>query len=214
MGGVAWAGAVHFTRPGPKRRGRRTKAAFGIAEQWRKEGLDMRLHMRDIRASVAMLALIGAASALAADASGPDLIFRQSTDFKLLTPNDKLATYGIDDPVVEGVACYYTMHEKGGVTGALGLAENTSDVSLSCRQYGPVKFREKFSQGDQVFSEKRSLFFKRMQIVRGCDVKRNVMVYMVYSDKLIEGSPQNSTSALSMEPWGGVEPQKCKDYVK
>lgn len=174
----------------------------------------MRLHMRDIRASVAMLALVGAASALAADASGPDLIFRQSTDFKLVTPNDKLATYGIDDPVVEGVACYYTMHEKGGVAGALGLAENTSDISLSCRQYGPVKFREKFSQGDQVFSEKRSLFFKRMQIVRGCDVKRNVMVYMVYSDKLVEGSPQNSTSALSMEPWGGVEPQKCKDYVK
>ena len=174
----------------------------------------MRLHMRDIRASVAMLALIGAASALAADASGPDLIFRQSTDFKLVTPNDKLATYGIDDPVVEGVACYYTMHEKGGVAGALGLAENTSDISLSCRQYGPVKFREKFSQGDQVFSEKRSLFFKRMQIVRGCDVKRNVMVYMVYSDKLVEGSPENSTSALSMEPWGGVEPQKCKDYVK
>ncbi|MGC1863452.1 MAG: CreA family protein [Methylocystis sp.] len=174
----------------------------------------MRLHMRDIRASVAMLALVGAASALAADASGPDLIFRQSTDFKLVTPNDKLATYGIDDPVVEGVACYYTMHEKGGVAGALGLAENTSDISLSCRQYGPVRFRDKFSQGDQVFSEKRSLFFKRMQIVRGCDVKRNVMVYMVYSDKLVEGSPQNSTSALSMEPWGGVEPQKCKDYVK
>ena len=170
----------------------------------------MRLHMRDIRASVAMLALIGAASALAADASGPDLIFRQSTDFKLVTPNDKLATYGIDDPVVEGVACYYTMHEKGGVAGALGLAENTSDISLSCRQYGPVKFREKFSQGDQVFSEKRSLFFKRMQIVRGCDVKRNVMVYMVYSDKLVEGSPQNSTSALSMEPWGGVEPQNAR----
>ena len=174
----------------------------------------MRLHMRDIRASVAMLTLIGAASALAADASGPDLIFRQSTDFKLVTPNDKLATYGIDDPVVEGVACYYTMHEKGGVIGALGLAENTSDVSLSCRQYGPVRFRSKFSQGDQVFSEKRSLFFKRMQIVRGCDVKRNVMVYMVYSDKLIEGSPQNSTSALSLEPWGGVEPNQCKDFVK
>ena len=183
------------------------KAAFGNAEQGRKEGLDMRLHMRDIRASVAMLALIGAASALAADASGPDLIFRQSTDFKLLTPNDKLATYGIDDPVVEGVACYYTMHEKGGVTGALGLAENTSDVSLSCRQYAPVRFREKFSQGDQVFSEKRSLFFKRMQIVRGCDVKRNVLVYMVYSDKLVEGSAENSTSALSLEPWGGVEPK-------
>ena len=133
-----------------------------------------------------------ALSAIAADE--PDLIFQRSTVFKLLSPNDKLATYGIDDPVVEGVACYYTMHEKGGVTGALGLAENTSDVSLSCRQYGPVKFREKFSQGDQVFSERRSLFFKRMQIVRGCDV--------------------NSTSALSLEPWGGVEPNQCKDFLK
>ncbi len=77
-----------------------------------------------------------------------------------------------------------------------------------------MKFREKFSQGDQVFSERRSLFFKRMQIVRGCDVKRNVMVYMVYSDKLVEGSPENSTSALSLEPWGGVEPNQCKDFLK
>jgi CreA protein len=214
MGGGVWEDLARLARAGPTAPVHGTRAVFGIAERGRKEGLDMRLHMRNIRASVAMLALIGAASALAADASGPDLIFRQSTDFKLLTPNDKLATYGIDDPVVEGVACYYTMHEKGGVTGALGLAENTSDVSLSCRQYGPVKFREKFSQGDQVFSEKRSLFFKRMQIVRGCDVKRNVMVYMVYSDKLVEGSPQNSTSALSLEPWGGVEPSQCRDFVK
>ncbi len=173
----------------------------------------MRLQMQNIRVAVAMVALLGAAPVLAAD-GGPDLIFKQSTDFKLLTPNDKLATYGVDDPIVEGVACYFTAHEKGGVSGALGLAENTSDVSLACRQYGPIKFKEKFSQGDQVFSEKRSLFFKRMQIVRGCDVKRNVLVYMVYSDKLVEGSPENSTSALSLETWGGVEPAHCADYVK
>ena len=174
----------------------------------------MGLHMQNIRiAAAAMLAILGAGPVLAAD-GGPDLIFRQSTDFKLLTPNDKLATYGIDDPVVEGVACYFTAHEKGGVSGALGLAENTSDVSLSCRQYAPIKFKEKFSQGDQVFSEKRSLFFKRMQIVRGCDTKRNMLVYMVYSDKLVEGSPQNSTSALSLETWGGVDPQKCSDFLK
>jgi len=173
----------------------------------------MRLQMQNIRVAVAMLGLFGAAPVLAAD-GGPDLIFKQSTDFKLLTPNDKLATYGVDDPVVDGVACYFTAHEKGGVSGALGLAENTSDVSLACRQYGPIKFKEKFSQGDQVFSEKRSLFFKRMQIVRGCDVKRNVLVYMVYSDKLVEGSPENSTSALSLETWGGVEPAHCSDYIK
>ena len=83
------------------------------------------------------------------------------------------------------------MGEKGGLAGAFGVAEQTSDVSLACRQYGPIQFKEKFGQGDVVFRESRSLVFKRMQIVRGCDVKRNVLVYMVYSDKLIEGSPKN-----------------------
>jgi CreA protein len=160
----------------------------------------------------ALLALLAAAAPARAD--GPDLIFRQSTDFKLLTPNDKLATYAIDDPVVDGVACYYTAHEKGGVSGMLGLAENTSDVSLSCRQYGPISFKEKFAQGDTVFSERRSLFFKRMHIVRGCDTKRNVLVYMVYSDKLVEGSPENSTSAFPIAPWAGAEPVHCADFVR
>jgi CreA protein len=144
----------------------------------------------------------------------PDLIFRKSTTFKLLTPNDKLATYAVDDPLVAGVACYYTTPEKGGVTGALGLAEQTSDVSLACRQYGPIAFKDKFEQGDVVFREARSVFFKRMQIVRGCDVKRNVLVYMVYSDKLVDGSPKNSTSTVSIVPWGAAEPPKCADFVK
>lgn len=168
--------------------------------------------MRKSAIAAALLSLLAVAAPARAD--GPDLIFRQSTDFKLLTPNDKLATYAVDDPIVDGVACYYTAHEKGGVSGMLGLAENTSDVSLSCRQFGPIKFKEKFSQGDRVFSEKRSLFFKRMQIVRGCDTKRNTLVYMVYSDKLIEGSPKNSTSTVPVMPWGANdEVQKCADWV-
>ncbi|MBI1867886.1 MAG: CreA family protein [Methylocystis sp.] len=149
-----------------------------------------------------------------ARAEEPDLIFRKSVDFKLLTPNDKLATYGLDDPEVEGVACYFTAHEKGGVAGMFGVAEQTSEVSLACRQYGPIKFKEKFRQGDVVFSERRSLVFKRMQIVRGCDVKRNVLVYMVYSDRLIEGSPQNSTSTVAIAPWGGGDSARCADALK
>jgi CreA protein len=150
-----------------------------------------------------------------ADSQDPDLIFRKSTTFKFLTPNDKLAVYGVDDPIVEGVACHYTAPEKGGVSGALGLAEQTSDISLSCRQYGPIRFKEKFSQGDVVFSERRSIFFKKMQIVRGCDTKRNILVYMTYSDKLIEGSPKNSTSTVPVEPWGATnDVQKCADFVR
>ena len=146
---------------------------------------------------------LGVAPSFAQD--GPDLIFRKSTDFKLLTPNDKLATYAVDDPLIDGVVCYYTAHEKGGVAGMFGVAEQTSEVSLACRQYGPIKIKEKFGQGDVVFSERRSLLFKRMQIVRGCDTKRNVLVYMVYSDRLVEGSPQSSTATVPIQPWGGTE---------
>lgn len=168
-----------------------------------------------IRAGAA-LAVVLALAPVRADSLDPDLIFRKSTTFKLLTPNDKLAVYGIDDPLVEGVACYYTTPEKGGLSGALGLAEQTSDISLACRQYGPIKFKDKFSQGDIVFSERRSIFFKKMQIVRGCDPKRNILVYMTYSDKLVDGSPKNSTSTVPIQTWGGSagDVQKCGDYVR
>lgn len=161
----------------------------------------------------AVLAAATVASGLAL-ADGPDLIFRKSTVFKLLTPNDRLATYAIDDPVVDGVVCHYTVPERGGLKGMFGVAEEVSDVSLACRQYGPISFKEKFEQGDVVFRERRSLIFKKMQIVRGCDTKRNVLVYMVYSDRLIEGSPKNSTSAVPVMPWGaqGAVP-RCADHV-
>src|SRR5277367_6796443 len=166
---------------------------------------------------LAALALILATAAPAlADSADPDLIFRKSTTFKLLTPNDKLAVYGIDDPLVDGVACHYTSPEKGGLSGVLGLAEQTSDISLSCRQYGPIKFKGTFAQGDVVFSERRSLIFKKMQIVRGCDTRRNILVYMRYSDKLIEGSPKNATSTVPIQPWGAGDSgsQKCADFVR
>jgi len=164
-------------------------------------------------ACLAVPLLVGAIAS--ADSADPDLIFRKSTTFKLLTPNDKLAVYGVDDPIVDGVACHYTAPEKGGLAGAFGLAEQTSDISLACRQYGPIKIKEKFEQGETVFSERRSLFFKKMQIVRGCDTKRNILVYMTYTDKLIDGSPKNSTSTVPIQPWGAqTDTPKCADFVK
>ena len=170
-----------------------------------------------LRAVLALLVAGGlgltASSAFAAEQ--PDLIFKRSTVFKLLTPNDKLATYGLDDPEVDGVACHFTVPERGGLQGWIGIAEEVSDISLACRQIGPIKFKEKFAQGEDVFRKRRSLFFKKMQIVRGCDTKRNVLVYMVYSDKLIEGSPKNSTSTVPVQPWGAqTDVQKCGDWVE
>ena len=161
--------------------------------------------------ALAFFALLAASAG--ANAQEPDLIFKKSTVFKLLTPDHKLATYGIDDPLVEGVACHFTVPEKGGLSGMFGVAEELSDASIACRQVGPVKFREKFEQGDEMFRVRRSIFFKKMRIVRGCDIKRNVLVYLVYSDKLIEGSPKNSTSTVPIMPWGDTPAPRCAEWL-
>lgn len=166
-----------------------------------------------LRSAVALI-LAFALLPAPAFADRPDLIFKKSTVWKFLLPDDKLATYAIDDPLVEGVACHYTVPEKGGVAGLVGVAEELSDVSLACRQIGPVRFVEKFEQGEEMFEQRRSLFFKRIRIVRGCDKKRNVLVYLIYSDKLIDGSPQNSTSTVPIMPWGNDPPPHCGDFVK
>jgi len=168
------------------------------------------------RLALATLGLMLWQASPAAAADEPDLIFRRSTVFKWVSPNDKLATYGVDDPEVDGVACHFTVPEKGGFKGWLGLAEEVSDISLACRQIGPIRFKDKMTQGDDMFRQRRSLFFKKMQIVRGCDAKRNVLVYMVYSDKLIEGSPKNSTSSVPIMPWGAADTgvQKCGEFIQ
>ncbi len=160
--------------------------------------------------SIASLTTVGSA----ASAQEADLIFRKSTVFKLLSPDHKLATYAIDDPVVEGVACHFTVAETGGWSGYLGLAEDRSDASLACRQVGPISFKDTFEQGEEFFRKSRSIFFKKARIVRGCDVKRNVLVYLIYTDKLIEGSPKNSTSTVAIMPWGDKPAPSCANYLE
>ena len=177
---------------------------------------DVRLLSRWGCAALLMLLALGQAVPAAA-ADEPDLIFRRSTVFKWVSPNDKLATYGVDDPEVEGVACHFTVPERGGFKGRLGHDADVSHISLASRQIGPIRFKSKLGQGDDMFSKRRSLFFKKMQIVRGCDAKRNVLVYMVYSDKLIEGSPKNSTSSVPIMPWGAADAtavQKCGEFIQ
>ncbi len=162
-----------------------------------------------------VVAGIGLVQLSPASAQEPELIFKKSTVWKFLTPDDKLATYVIDDPQVAGVGCYYAVPERGGVKGMLGVAEEVSDISIACRQVGPISFKGKFEQGEVVFRERRSLIFKTMQIVRGCDAKRNVLVYLVYSDRPIEGSPKNSTSSVPIMPWGPeATAPRCSEWVR
>ena len=162
---------------------------------------------------LALLVGLAAIPAVMAESDDPQLIFKKSTVFRLLSPDAKLAVYAIDDPGVEGVACHFTVPDIGGWKGWAGLAEERSEISLACRQVGPISFKEKFEQGHEIYRQRRSLFFKKMQIVRGCDPQRNVLVYLVYSDRLIEGSPQNSTSTVPIMPWGNSAAPRCADFL-
>lgn len=122
-----------------------------------------------------------------------------STVWKLIGPNHKVAVEAYDDPRVEGVTCYVSRAKTGGLSGAVGLAEDRSDASIACRQVGPIRFREPVPQQEEVFSERLSVLFKRLQVVRMIDARRNVLVYLTYSDKLIEGSPKNSVTAVAVD---------------
>jgi CreA protein len=124
-----------------------------------------------------------------------------NTHFRWLGPNDKIVVDGFDDPKVQGVACHISRAQTGGVKGAMGVAEDTSDASIACRQIGPIQFLGEIKDGEQVFDEHRSLVFKTLQVVRFFDRERNVLVYVSYSDRVIEGSPKNSISTVPIMPW-------------
>lgn len=133
--------------------------------------------------------------------AGADEIGEVSTVFKWVGPNDKIVVEAFDDPKVEGVSCYLSRAKTGGVKGGLGLAEDRAEASISCRQVGPIRFIGELKDGEEVFKQRTSLVFKSMQVVRFFDKKRNALVYLVYSDRIIEGSPQNAVTAIPIMPW-------------
>ncbi len=148
------------------------------------------------------IALLLGAAALPATA---DEIGEVSTRFKWMGPNDKIVVEAFDDPEVPGVTCYLSRAKTGGVSGAMGLAEDTADASIACRQIGPIQLSERVrsgrADGEEVFKKRTSVLFKTMQVVRFYDRARNALVYLTYSDRVIEGSPKNSVTAVPVLPW-------------
>jgi CreA protein len=148
--------------------------------------------MRIIHALSAAL-LAGSACAAAAETVGA-----VDTAFKFIGPDHKVVVEAFDDPKVGGVSCYLSRAKTGGIKGAIGLAEDKAEASVACRQVAAIQFKGKVPKQEEVFTERASLFFKRVRVVRMVDVKRNALVYLVYSDKLIDGNPQNSVTAVAV----------------
>jgi len=146
-------------------------------------------------AALISLPLLCLAGVIAAEPIG-----EVDTVFKLIGPDHKIVVDAHDDPKVNGVTCYVSRAKTGGISGALGLAEDKSEASIACRQVGPISFVGKpLEMREEVFNERISLVFKRLRVVRMVDRKRNALVYMTYSDRVIEGSPQNSVTAVPVD---------------
>jgi CreA protein len=139
---------------------------------------------------------LGLALAASVTAAAAETVGSVDTVFKLLGPDHKVVVEVFDDPRVRGVSCYLSRAKTGGIRGAIGIAEDKAEASVACRQVGALAFNGKVPRQEEVFSERASILFKHVRVVRMVDPKRNALVYLVYSDRLIEGSPQNSVTAV------------------
>ncbi|MGO9472373.1 MAG: CreA family protein [Rhodomicrobium sp.] len=142
---------------------------------------------------------------MSASAALADDISCISTTFRIFGRNGKVCVSAFDDPKVPGVACHISQARTGGIGGSLGLSEDPSRFSISCRQIGPITADlEKLEPNERVYTEHTSIFFKHTNVFRIVDKKRNTLVYLAISDKLIEGSPQNAISTVPVMPWGAA----------
>jgi CreA protein len=149
--------------------------------------------------------LAAAGVAVAAGASAEE-IGSVSTNFRV-TGSDKVVIEAYDDPQVDGITCYVSRARTGGIKGQLGMAEDPAEASIACRQVGPISFKGPIRQQDNVFTERMSILFKALHVVRAVDRKRNTLVYLTYSDRIVSGSPQTSVTAVPV-PAGTVIPVK------
>lgn len=142
---------------------------------------------------------------LLATSIGAEEVGKVSTTFKMVGANDSIVIEAFDDPDISGATCYVSRAKTGGISGSLGVAEDRSDASLACRQTGPLRIPEEVlsgkHDGKRVFKKSTSILFKKLQVVRFYDKKRKALVYLTYSDKLVDGSPKNSLSTIVLRPW-------------
>ncbi|MBB5409554.1 CreA protein [Paraburkholderia sp. HC6.4b] len=151
------------------------------------------------------IALAAAGALLLSSARGEE-IASVNTNFHV-TGSDRVVVEAYDDPIVQGVTCYVSRARTGGVKGTLGIAEDPTEASIACRQIGELHFTGPVKQKDDVFSVSMSLIFKSLHVVRVVDTKRNALVYLTYSDRVVSGSAKNSVSAVPM-PTGTTIPVK------
>jgi CreA protein len=154
---------------------------------------------------VLMLAMLGCAIALVS-CQNRHVVGSVNTEFNLIGPDHKIVLESYDDPKIDGITIFISKSQTGGIKGALGLAEDTSNASVAVRQTGPIKVKASLEDGEDALTQRRSLIFKRLHVSRFWDASHKSFLYVAWTDRLINGSPQNSISAVVAEPWGSQAP--------
>jgi len=147
----------------------------------------------------ALLPLLAALCLLAAPIAHAEKVGDVDTAFQWIGPNHKIVVDAFDDPRVTGITCYVSRARTGGISGAFGMAEDKAEASIACRQVGPINVPQPLPQQEEVFSERMSILFKKLRIVRMVDAKRHALVYLTYSDRLVDGSPMNAITAVAVD---------------
>jgi CreA protein len=147
-----------------------------------------------MRRNICLMAL-----GLTAAAAGAEPIGEVDTVFQWIGPDHKIVVEAYDDPKVAGITCYVSRAKTGGIKGGLGLAEDKAEASIACAQVGPIRIDKPLPKQEDMFTERISLVFKKLRVVRMVDTRRNALVYLTYSDRVIEGSPQNSVGVVPVD---------------
>lgn len=158
-------------------------------------------------AAIMFLVVIGVMSSIGVVSA--EKIDCVSTTFRPFTPDDKICIHAFNDPKVEGVACHLSQAQTGGISGGLGFAEDPSRFSIACRQIGPITVSlDSLREREEVFEKNTSIFFKETRVIRMRDIKRNTLIYLVYSTKMVDGSPFNNISTVPIMQWNQPETKK------
>lgn len=151
--------------------------------------------------------IIMSAASLLANSAHAEKIGCVSTTWRVVN-NDKVCVQSFRDPEIDGVVCHVSYAQTGGISGALGFAEDPSRFSIACRQSGPIAGKKPIAQNEEnVFTQRMSFLFKGLNVSRLVDKENHSLIYLVVSEKIIEGSPFNSISTVPLMPWGGQEPR-------
>ncbi len=131
-----------------------------------------------------------------------ETVGKVTSNFRLLTPSDKIVIEKFHDPDIPEIVLYVTRADRGGVKGALGLAEDKSDASIAARLVrplsGPIPDAVKKNDGKEVFERSQSLIFKRLMVRRFYDEENNVVVYITHTREVVAGGYKNSISVVPL----------------